>query len=284
MADLSSTTIALGGGPVLGTIDANGTMWRIKQDGFTGWGEPASTLNPVQKPRQQGAWAGDSFNTPRGMTVSGTIRAKTPALLNLAIEQLLTAVTNAAFIMTVTESGTARWVAARKAGETLTPKVTNLLANYSIQVVSLDSRKFGAALTGSTFLPSTSGGLTVPFSVPFAINATVVSGQVTLINPGNEVGTVKLRIDGPAVGPQITHIGSALPLVFASSLVLAAGEWLTVDMEKRTAMANDQASRSNYITSRGWSGFDPGPNTWAFTASGYNPLTKLIVTATPASK
>jgi len=284
MVDLSSTTIALGSGVVLGTVDANGTMWRIKQDGFTGWGEPASTLSPIQKPRQQGAWAGDSFNTPRGMTVSGTIRAKTPALLNLAIEQLLTAVTNAAFIMTVTESGTARWVTARKSGETLTPKVTNVLASFSIQVASLDSRKFGTALSGSTFLPSSSGGVTVPLAVPFSINSSVVSGQVTLNNPGNEIGTVRLRIDGPTVGPQITHLGSALPLVFASSLTLGVGEWLTVDMERHSAMANDQSSRNGYILSRGWSGFDPGPNTWAFTASGYNAASKLTVTAIPASK
>jgi len=284
MIDLASTTIALGTGPVLGTRDDDGTIWRINQGGFTGWGEPASSLFPVRKPRQQGAWAGKSFNIERTMTVAGTITAQTPALLNAAIEALLTAVTNDEFIMTVTENGVPGWVAARKQGETLTPKVTNLIANYSIQVVSLDSRKFGTALTASTFLPASTGGLQWPDRWAQKWPATVISGQVSLINPGNEVGPVVLRLDGPVTGPRIGHVGTGAVLVFSSSLVLGTGEWLTVDMDKHTAMANDQASRSSYITSRGWSGFDPGVNVWSFAATSYDPASKLTVTATPAFK
>jgi len=283
--NLSTTTIALGlDGPVLNTVDEFGTFWRVPPRGFTGWGEPASTLRPVQKPRQSGAWAGKSSNVARTIGVSGTITALTPALLNAAIEQLITAVTNAAFRFTVTESGASRWVAARRQGETIAVKVTALVASFSIQVVSLDSRKFGETLTGSTLLPVTAGGLTVPFTLPVSIASTVVSGQIALFNPGNEVGPVVLRIDGPVGGPQITHSGTGRPLVFASSLALAAGEWLTVDMDKRTAMANDQASRSTYITSREWSGFDPGLNSWGFSATGYDAGAKLTVMATPASK
>ena len=285
MTDLATTTIALGTGPVLGTRDSDGTIWRTNQDGFTGWGEPASSLAPIRKPRQQGSSFGESFNADRIMTVAGTITALTPALLNSAIVALITAVSNAQFIMTVTESGMATWVAARKQGETLTTKVTNLIANYSIQVVSLDSRKFGTQLSGSTHLSVSSGGLMIPFTIPVAISSTVVSSQVALTNPGNTIGPVTIRIDGPTSQPIITHRGpSGVPLVYSSSLVLAAGEWLIVDMDARTALANGQSSRAGYTTSRGWFGFDPGVNVFSFASPVYNAGSLMTVFATPAWK
>ena len=154
---------------------------------------------------------------------------------------------------------------------------------WSIQVIALDPRKLGAPLTGSTGLPSSSGGFTFPHTFPFAINSTVVSGQVSLFNPGNETGPVTLRIDGPIVGPIITHVGSGLQLVFSASLTLGAGEFLLVDMEAHTAMAQGQSSRANWILSRGWSGLEPGNNTWSFAAaSGTTGL--LTVTGVPADQ
>jgi hypothetical protein len=80
----------------------------------------------------------------------------------------------------------------------------------------------------------------------------------------------------------VTHAGSGKALVFSSSLVLGAGEWIDVDMEAQTVLANGQSSRAGYITSRGWSGFEPGHNTWSFTAIGYDAASKLTVSATPA--
>jgi len=280
-----STTISLGGLLTLNSVDGNGVLWRVNPDGFTGWGEPASTLSPTQKPRQSGAWAGDAFNVFRTMTIAGTITAPSPSLLNSSIDNLLTAVTNAGFVLSVTENGFTRSTTVRKQGETLTPKITNLIAAFSIQVVAVDPRKLGTPLTGVTLLPASTGGLVLPITVPFAITSTIVSGQVTLTNPGNEEGPVKLRIDGPCTGPVITHSGAVgSSLVFSSSLSLGVGEWLTIDMDKRTALGNDQASRSSYITSRGWSQFDPGVNVWAFAASAFNAASQLTVTATPAWK
>jgi len=121
-------------------------------------------------------------------------------------------------------------------------------------------------------------------TVPFLIDAVTVTGQVSLVNPGNEAGPVHLRIDGPCAGPVITHISTGAQLVFSSALVLNAGEWLEVDMEARTVLANGQASRSGWITSRGWSQFDPGLNTWAFTAASFTSAARLTVSATPSWK
>lgn len=279
-----STIIELGSTVTLNSVDAFGTKWRIAANGFDGWGSADSDIDPVKKPRQHGAWAGDSFDTERILLINGTITALTPEILNDAIDTLLATVTNEPFLMQVTESGRTRWQYVRKQMGVRTPKINQLQAAYFIQIVALDPRKFSTPLVQSTALPSTSGGLTVPYTVPYAISAVTVSGQVNLVNPGNETGPVVLRIDGPSHGPSIVHRGSGLAMTFSSSLVLGLGEWLTIDMEKRTVMANDQASRSSYVTSRGWSGFEPGDNTWAFTASSFDAGALLTVTATPAHK
>lgn len=270
---------------VLGPIttnatDGNGVQW--VQGEVKGMGSPQGTLAPVQKPRQAGAWAGLSYAKGRSFVVNGTTIAPTPALAQQALDTLNAAASLDATLLTyVTEAGP-RWTLTRRDGEVIPTWINSVAFSWSVQFFSADSRMFGVSLSGSTFLPASSGGLTIPFTVPFTINSTVVSGQVSLTNPGNETGPVVLRIDGPTTGPQITHAGSAQALIFASSLVLNSGEWLTVDMEKHTAMANDQASRAGYITSRGWSGFDPGVNVWSFTAVGFNAGSKLTVTATPA--
>jgi hypothetical protein len=272
------------GGIPFARVDEFGVDWAIDKDGFDGWGATASTLRVVQKPRASGGWGGAAYASPRSIAMSGRFYAPTPSAARAALDRLNSAVSLDASLLTVYEDGSPRWMMVRRTDRVLHKWITPTSAEWSIQVVAEDHRKFGTPLTGTTLLPVTSGGFTVPFTGPFAINSTVVSGQISLTNPGNEVGPVVLRIDGPVAGPQITHSGTGKPLVFASSLVLAAGEWLTVDMDKRTAMANDQASRNGYITTRGWSGFDPGVNVWGFTATGYNAASRLTVTATPASE
>jgi hypothetical protein len=278
-----TTTIALGPTVVLNTIDTAGTIWRIDQFGFTGWGSPAPTLNPIPRTRGRGATAGDSFDSARVMAINGTIAALTPAALNAAIDSLKAAVTRAEFLMTVTESGRARWCRPRRSGETLTPKITNLIASYSIQVESLDPRQFDAPLTALTGLGVSGGGLIIPEIVPAVISGGGTNGTVSLINTGVEQGPVIARIDGPCAPFSILHQSAVDTSTFASSLTLNAGEFVTIDMEGKKMLANGTASRSLFITSRAWSGFDPGGNTWTFTAAAYNPASLLTITATSAN-
>jgi len=270
---------------LIGSLDvtareASGVQWSTAT--MDGLGASSSTLQVIQKPRQSGGWAGDAFSTPAHYVLSGLLQAPTQDLLTNARDRLIAAASLSGTVMQVTEASKVWTSVVRREDEVIFTYVTDVVARWSVQFIAVDPRKFGLPLSGSTFLPSSSGGLTVPFTVPFAINSTVVSGQVSLTNMGNAPGRVVIRLDGPLTGPQVTHSGSALPLTFASSLVLGAGEWLTVDMDRRTALANDQASRNSTITSRGWSAFDPGPNTWSFTATGYNALSKMTVTAYPA--
>jgi hypothetical protein len=269
---------------VFNNLDGTGVRWVLKS--FTGWGGVRPTIQVVQKPRQQGGWAGLSYGQPRYVTLGVTLYAPSAPALTAALDQVYAAADFNAATLTVAETGFTRSMTVRRSDEVVHTRRTNQIADVQIQMVAVDPRKLGSTLTQQTALPSTTGGLTVPFTVPFTITSTVVSGQINLTNPGNEAGPVVLRIDGPCTGPIITHTSSTTTqaLVFSSNLSLGSGEFLLVDMDKRTALANGQSTRAGYITSRGWSAFDPGANSWAFTASTYNSGSLLTVTATPAWK
>lgn len=268
-------------GPIVfGAVDSYGVDWSLET--LDGWAATKPTLSLQQKPRQSGAWAGDSFSGPRSVTASGKIFAPDAGSLRDAIDRLNSAVSLAPTMLQVTEAGSTRWVNVQQSDDVIVQWLMPTIATWSIQVAATDWRKFGQTMTGSTGLPATYGGLTIPFTIPFTIDATTVSGQVNLFNPGNESGPVVLRIDGPYVGPVVTHVSTGDQLVFSSSLTAGAGEYLLIDMEKRTALANGQSSRAGYITSRGWSSFTPGSNTWAFTAASFDPNSLMTVSAVPS--
>jgi hypothetical protein len=267
-------------GLILDGREDDGTKWGIET--LSGWGSTSPTLELEQRIRNSGALGGDSFGGPRSVSLAGWVTVPASGMLSLAEDRLIKATSRQPRQLQIIEDNRMRWTMVQRSGEVLFTAVTPRYAKWSIQVDSKDWRRFSTELTGSTLLPATTGGLLVPLTVPFTIAASVVSGQINLNNPGNEIGPVRLRIDGPATGPVVTHVGSGQALVFSSSLVIAAGEWLDVDMEDHTVLANGQASRSGFITSRGWSAFEPGPNTWSFTAAAYNEASQLTVHATPA--
>ena len=265
----------------LNTVEASGVHWILED--IKGWGSSSGTLTPVQKPRQDGAWGGQSYRKPRSIVLTGSCVAPTAALATDALDRLNDADSLDDTTLTISESGISRWATVRQDGEVLPVWMGATAFSYSIQLVAVDPRKFGTAVSGTTGLPLTSGGLTIPYTVPYSINSTVVSGQVSLFNPGNQTGPVSLTINGPITAPIVTHVGSGLALVFASSLSLGASEFLTVDMARREVLAQGQSSRNQWITSRGWSFFEPGWNTWSFAAATYGAGT-MTVTGTPAWK
>jgi hypothetical protein len=271
-------------GLILNGIDDFGVKWGMYADEFDGWGSTAPTLEVAQRTRASGGWSGDSFGRPRTVAIGGWVKAPTPALLVEAKRRLIAAVSRDERMLRVSEAGVIRWVMAKRSDEVIFDRIRPNYARWSIQVTADDWRKFGTELIGSTELPATEGGLTIPFTIPFSIDSTVVAGTVTLINDGNEIGPVRIRVDGPVVGPVITHVGSGRALVFSSSQELLAGEWLDIDMEAHTVLANGQASRSAWIESRGWSAFEPGSNQWAFTAAEFSPDTLATIYATPADE
>lgn len=268
---------------VLGAIDRHGSRWNLMT--FEGWtGSPASTLELTQRARGHGATSDDPYLTARHMTLGGRVTNPDPAGLNASLDDLNAAVRIDGFQLTVAETGRVRHCQAARNGEVLTPKVNSRVAKFSIQIAAEDPLKYGDLITATTLLPSSTGGLTRPSTWPRTWTGVSNNGVIRVNNAGNEQAPVWLRIDGPipAGGWTITHQGKQQALTFASSLALAAGEFVTVDMENREVLAQGQAPRAGYVTSRGWFDLDPGDNDIAFSAANFSPTAQLTVTTKPA--
>ncbi|HEY1155329.1 MAG TPA: hypothetical protein VGE95_03430, partial [Arthrobacter sp.] len=237
-----------------------------------------------QRARGNGATSSEGFLKPRVMTLEGVIDAPDALTLSNAVDALNAAVSLSEFRLLVVEAGRVRHVTARRQDEVLISWLDGVTARFSIQVVAKDPRKFGDLISVSTRLPFSSGGLVRPSTWPRTWTGVSGTGVVRATNPGNIAAPVWLRIDGPipAGGWTVTHQGKKQSLTFSTALALGTGEFVTVDMDRREVLAQGQAARSGYVTSRGWFSLDPGDNDIAFTAQNYSSTASLTVTTKPA--
>lgn len=275
--------VALNSDFVLGQTDAFGVRWSLTT--LDGWdGSPAPTLESTQRARGHGATDSESFLTNRVLTLGGLIHGADTAAIEAAFDRLNAAVKLEPFEILILESGRIRNTTVRRRGEVIPTWHSDKLAEYSILVSAKDPRKYGDLVTASTLLPSSTGGLIRPSTWPRTWTGVSNSGVVRIRNEGNTQAPVWLRVDGPipAGGWTITHVGKKQSLTFATALALAAGEFVTVDMDRREVLAQGQSARAGYVTSRGWFSLDPGDNDIAFSAQNYSSTASLTVTTKPA--
>ena len=258
---------------------------RLSLESHDGFGVPASTIRPVRRARAGGAIAAAAWDTERYVSLNGKIVADTVAAATTMRDLVKSAFTLDDTTLTLVEGDVTRYLTVRRTGEFLVSPLSGHGNNmaWSGQMVALDPRLRGDALTASTGLPASTGGWTFPLTLPAPINAVSSSGRITLTNDGNTTGKVAIRITagvGGITGPRVTHVASGKSLVFATSLTIAEDNWVDVDMEAHTVLENGTASRNGWVTGRGWSGFAPGDNQWVFGA--VSGLGTLSVTATPS--
>lgn len=152
---------------------------------------------------------------------------------------------------------------------------------------AFDPNRYGSALTGSTGLASTSGGLAFPASAPFAFTGSVVSGQIVMTNAGNAESPLTVTFTGPVAGMSIFQAETGKTVSFANTALgtVTAGDTLVLTMKPGRpglALYNNQAqaSRAPAILSRDWMYLEPGINTFQFgAASGTGTMS---ITAAPA--
>lgn len=267
-------------------VDSTGVQWILTD--VAGWDNATgSTLQVTQRLRAPGGWRStDPQVAARTLSLTGTLVGPADwGVLSAAADRLKSRVTLAQTTLSVQDSagGVARFMRVSRQGEVLFKPVGDRALSFSISLVAADPRRFAPVVTRTTGLSTSSGGLTLPAAMPWTINAVTVTGSVSLTNPGTVNGPVTVRISGPVVAPVVTHVAADGSVdVFSSSQTLAAGEWLDVDMEAQTVLAQGQASRAQWVTSAQWAGFKPGVNTWAFSAAAYDAGATMQVTVTPS--
>ena len=275
--------VALDPSFILGQTDAFGVRWSLTV--MDGWdGSPSPTLQTVQRARGHGSTESESFLTERVLTLGGLIHGADAAGIEAAFDRLNAAIRLDPFDILVLESGRIRSATVRRRGEVIPTWHSDKLAGYSVLVSARDPRKFGDLVSASTRLPFSEGGLVRPSTWPRTWTGVSGTGRVTVTNPGNTQAPVWLRVDGPlpAGGWTVTHQGKGQSLTFATALALGAGEFVTVDMDRREVLAQGQAPRSGYVTSRGWFSLDPGENVIAFSAQNYSSTASLTVSTKPS--
>lgn len=253
-------------------------------EALDGWkGSPAASFDAVKRAAMPGSLANKGQLNARILAGMGQIIAPGPAALEDAEDLINAAISESPVRVEVTEaSGRRRWCMAQRQDEVLIRATSDRHAVFSWQMFAEDPLKYGDLLTGSTGLPTFSGGLSWPMSWPVQWTGVSNSGVVHIDNPGKVRSAVILRFESVA-GPRVLHVGSGRELALSSSYQVGAGSWLTMDGGDKSVRENDQASRSTFMVERGWFSLDPGPNDFLFSNTGpYDPAARMTVTAYPA--
>lgn len=257
--DATGFTVQLPGGIVLGADEPSGVGWVL--DDLEGWDTTDSTGEVHQRSDQHGGWTTPAFYRPRHLVARGVIFGTSRAQVRDAMDRLLASIPlEVPGPVVVTQDGLTRQAHARQHGPQVVRWAGPYEADYDLQLVCPDSRKLsaGSARTLSTGLPAVVGGLTVPFDVPFTIDASGSAGVLRVTNTGSVEAPATLRIDGPVQYPQITHAQSGRTI--ALDLLIDAGQHVDLDLDHRTVMLNGTTSRRGRM--RGdWFTLRPGLNT-----------------------
>lgn len=163
------------------------------------------------------------------------------------------------------------------------------ILRFSLGLTSLSPYLYGLeSVSGVTGLPSSSGGMQFPyhFEEPgvslssWIWSEEVVSGQVALTNVGTAPSPVMIRIDGPVVNPQVSHVGSGHIIAF--DVRLGTGHYVTMNGVTHEILIDGTDPARGRVTRREWSQAEPGMNVWGFNAGEYSAEARMTVSFYPA--
>lgn len=240
---------------VFGQVDAGGVAWRVgAEDGLLGWDSPEVRSEMTVRQGDHGAWADPVYLGERPVTLAGLIDAPDKARLDDAMERLRAAVSLTDTPLVVYESVPKRALV-RRSGKLLMTYITDTQATFSVLVTAADPRRYEVdEQSGTSGLPSTSGGLVFPVTFPVAFSAVTVSGEIRADNAGTFETRPVLVIDGPVAAPSVIAQypdGSVRQLAYSQTL--ATGDQLVIDTDAHTVVLNGDASRRRFLTApSGW--------------------------------
>lgn len=257
------TTAQLGdSGIVLGEVDAFGVEWRWHGDDPWSPG-PAPRTVSGERAGDHGAWDSTEFYGSRTWALEGVARTVDHTALHQAKRRFMSAI-NLGFDLRVIEPGFDRTARFRRDGQPLWSELTPSLAKFSASLIAPDPRIYSAAIKSAhAGFPSTVGGLTWPVTWPATWDAVTTSGDMPMVNEGDQTAWPIFRIDGPVQEPVIVNAatGEAMHI----DLTLAAGEWITLDTGTHQVLANGDpnASRRDRFFGQWW-GLPEGASTARF--------------------
>lgn len=231
----------------LGAVDDAGVAWHLQE--LEGWDSPEVRAESSLREADHGAWLAPVYLGQRPVTLTGKIEALDLASLDGAVEQLISAASLTDTTLTVYET-TPKQAVVRRSGKPLVRPITDRIAEYSLLMTAGDPRRYSTVLQSqSTGLPSTTGGLTLPITLPISITTVVTGGAFTLANEGSIATRPVFTIVGPAESPVIacTRLdGTVIQLAYSDTL--GSGDELVIDCDAHTAVLNGAVSRRRYLS------------------------------------
>jgi len=259
---------------VFGDVDPHGTAIWLSQ--LKGWDEGTGTTGTSeQRAADDGAWLTPAYMPPRLIEMELTLRGTSFRGVSRSISRIAAGLPLSALeVLEVDNHGDVHQALVRQAGNML-PTQKAALGRVSLSLLAPDPRRYSTDESStSTGLPQTSGGLSLPISLPVTIGATVSSGVLVAVNAGDVATPVRFAIAGYCPpGATVTHLGTGQQLRFADEV--PAGRVLEIDTAARTALMDGTASRT---VTGSWFYLQPGINEISFSASAYHPDAELTCT------
>nr|DAL86315.1 MAG TPA: tail protein [Caudoviricetes sp.] len=288
--DSRDIRLTLNGFPLYG-VDDNGCEWHVTFQDVSGLFDGVSSTLQTESKAMTDGWYG---NLPRlqgrTITVEGHIIGRcTESCIN-AWNAFKSVLDTGGMLLTARLGDIGRQVRVFQSGSAPLIKWAGVnILRFSIGLTSLSPYLFGLdSVSDSTALPSSSGGMQFPYRFEEAgvslsswvWSENVVSGRVVLDNVGTAPSPVMIRVDGPVVNPQISHVGSGRVIAFNMSLGI--GHYATVNGVTHEILIDGTDPVRGRVVRREWSQAKPGRNVWGFNASEYSDTARMTVSFYPA--
>lgn len=290
LTDPRDIQLTLNGFPLYG-VDDNGCEWHVTFQDVSGlFDGVSSTLHTESKAMTDG-WYG---NLPRlqgrTITIEGHIIGRCTESCVTSWNAFKSVLDPGGMLLIARLGNLGRQVRVWQSASAPLVKWAGVnVLRFSIGLSSLNSSLYGLELvSGVSGLPSSSGGMRFPYhfeeagvsSSSWVWSENVVSGQVSLDNVGTVHSPVMIRIDGPVVNPQVSHVGSGHVIAFDMSL--GSGHYATINGVTHEILIDGTDHARGRVKRREWSQAEPGMNVWGFNASEYSTAARMTVSFYPA--
>ena len=290
LTDPRDVLLTLNGFPLYG-MDDNGCEWHVSFQDVSGlFDGVASTLRTESKVMTDG-WYG---NLPRlqgrTITIEGHIIGRCTESCVTSWNAFKSVLDTGGMLLTARLGDIGRQVRVWQSASAPVIKWDGVnILRFSLGLTSLSPCLYGLAeVSGVSGMTSSSGGMQFPYRFEesgvslssWMWSETVVSGRVALDNVGTAPSPVMIRIDGPVVNPQVSHVGSGHVMAFNMSL--GSGHYATVNGVTHEILIDGTDPARGRVKRREWSQAEPGMNVWGFNASEYSGTARMTVSFYPA--
>lgn len=290
LTDSRDIQLTLNGFPLYG-LDDNGCEWHTSFQDVSGlFDGVASTLKTSEKTMTDG-WYG---NLPRlqgrTITIEGHIIGRCTESCVTAWNAFKSVLDTGGMTLAARLGDISRQARVWQSGSAPLIKWEGVnILRFSLGLTSLSPYLYGLdPVSGVSGLPSSVGGMSFPYHFEVAgvslsswmWSEEVVSGRVALSNEGTAPSPVMIRIDGPVVDPQVSHVGSGHVMAFAMSL--GSGHYATINGVTHEILIDGTDPARGRVERREWSQAEPGMNIWGFNAGEYSATARMTVSFYPA--